>query len=135
MLSSLVDLSYSSAFCRRGFPPGKHFTIPARPDIDAVNSLGNFSLGAHTDRLGFIDGEFDPWRPATAHSVDFAGVKQREHTLERPFLLVANGTHHWDENGPTKGGSKPPGQVEAVHAEMIKAVQLWVRGWKGRDFA
>ncbi|PWN26716.1 hypothetical protein BDZ90DRAFT_280210 [Jaminaea rosea] len=135
MLSSLVDLSYSSAFCRRGFPPGKHFTIPARPDIDAVNSLGNFSLGAHTDRLGFIDGEFDPWRPATAHSVDFAGVKQRAHTLERPFLLVANGTHHWDENGPTKGGSKPPGQVEAVHAEMIKAVQLWVRGWKGRKSA
>lgn len=130
MISSLIDDAYSSEVCREGYPAGKHFTIPAQPDVYDVNRHGNFSLGADVDRTAIIDGEFDPWRPATAHSSEFA--TPRPHTLDRPFILIPNATHHWDENGWNKaqGGPKPPAQIEAVHAEMVKAAKHWLSQWQ-----
>jgi hypothetical protein len=37
------------------FPPGEHFSVPALPNITAVNALGDFDIAA--DRLAIIDGE------------------------------------------------------------------------------
>jgi hypothetical protein len=42
-------------FSWQAFPPGKHFEIPAMPNITAVNALGDFDIAA--DRLAIIDGE------------------------------------------------------------------------------
>lgn len=129
LLSSLVDLEYTSEMCRLGFPEGKHFKVPAHPDIAAVNVLGNFSISY--PRLGFLDGQFDPWREASVHSETYAHGGARRHTLDQPFILIANGTHHWDENGLAPGSDvTKPAHIEAVHQEMIKAVRYWLKQWK-----
>jgi hypothetical protein len=60
--------------------------------VTAVNALGDFGIAA--DRLAFIDGSVDPWKPATPHS---RYALQRNHTRLRPFLEIEGGVHHWDE--------------------------------------
>ena len=42
-------------FFVEAFPPGEHFSVPALPNITAVNALGDFDIAA--DRLAIIDGE------------------------------------------------------------------------------
>ncbi|KAF8170938.1 peptidase S28 [Pholiota molesta] len=94
IVSKLLTLGYESKICKQAFPPGKHFTVPSLPNITAVNALGDFWIAA--DRLAIIDGEVDPWRPDTPHSDD---VEWREDTVLRPFKLIPNGVHHYDEYG------------------------------------
>jgi hypothetical protein len=60
-----------------------------------VNKYGGFAIAR--DRLAFIDGEKDPWRPATVHSP--YGAHARKSTTERPYILIPGAVHHWDEVG------------------------------------
>ncbi|KAG6371555.1 hypothetical protein JVT61DRAFT_9261 [Boletus reticuloceps] len=83
IVSKLLTMDYATKLCRQAFPPGKHFTVPAQPDISVVNALGDFAIAA--DRLAIIDGEVDPWRPCTPHS-EYA--KDRKDTILRPFKLI-----------------------------------------------
>jgi hypothetical protein len=62
------------------------------PNVTAVNSLGGFDIAA--DRLAIIDGEVDPWKPATPHS---RYAKDRKSTINQPFIEIKGGVHHWDE--------------------------------------
>lgn len=101
--------------------------IPRHPNVDIVNSLGGFSLTA--PRLAFVDGQFDPWRPATPHSEEFAFGGARANTLERPFILVKNGTHHWDENSRPEG-QKEPSEIHRVHDELVRSVGKWLDDWE-----
>lgn len=39
----------------QAYLPGKHFTVPAFPNISVVNELGDYDIEA--DRLAIIDGE------------------------------------------------------------------------------
>lgn len=75
IVSHLLTLEYESKICRQvcltpaavycvhaadrypsqAYPPGKHFTVPAMPNITAVNALGDYDIEA--DRLAIIDGE------------------------------------------------------------------------------
>jgi hypothetical protein len=57
--------------------------IPEWPNVTAVNTLGDFALTA--DRLAFIDGSIDPWRPCTPHS---QYAPPRTDTVLRPFKLI-----------------------------------------------
>ena len=57
-----VTLEYSSRICRQAYPPGKHFTVPSEPDVNEINDRGDYAI--EMDRLAFIDGDRDPWRPA-----------------------------------------------------------------------
>lgn len=86
IVSSLIDYDYAAALCKYGYPAGEHFAIPARPNISEVNDIGGFQIAM--DRLAFIDGQYDPWRPATTHSEEFASGGAREDTLDRPFKLI-----------------------------------------------
>ena len=56
-----LTLDYTSKTCRQAFPPGKHFSIPAQPDVESVNARGDYAI--EMDRLAIIDGDRDPWRP------------------------------------------------------------------------
>lgn len=60
LISRLMDLEYESIVCRAGF----NITTP--PDTEAVNKYGGYDISY--PRLAIIDGEFDPWRPATPHA-------------------------------------------------------------------
>lgn len=124
LVSTLVDYNYAHEVCEKGFPAGEHFTMPARPDIDQVNSLGGFQL--QVDRLAFIDGQYDPWRPATVHSEEYAHGGARPDTLQRPFKLIPDCWHHCDENG-VKNPAKTPRRVRLIHEQQVQFVKHWLR--------
>jgi hypothetical protein len=92
IVSRQHTLMYASKVCRVAFPPGKHASVPFMPNVTAVNALGDFDIAE--DRLAIIDGEVDPWKPATPHS---QYAVDREHSRLRPFLEIQGGVHHWDE--------------------------------------
>ncbi|KAF8228544.1 peptidase S28 [Tricholoma matsutake] len=124
IISRRLTLEYESKICKQAFPPGKYFAVPSLPNITAVNALGDFDLAA--DRLAFIDGEVDPWRPDTPHSDD---AKDREDTILRPFKLIPNAVHHWDENGLQNILNEPP-DIRKIHGDTIHFVNEWLKDWK-----
>ncbi|PWN50319.1 hypothetical protein IE53DRAFT_296762, partial [Violaceomyces palustris] len=123
LISTLLDYDYAHAVCKEGYQPGEHFEIPARPNVTEVNSIGGF--GIEMDRLAFIDGQYDPWRPATVHSEEFAMGGARSDTLDRPFKLIADCWHHCDENG-NKDGTVVPPRVKAIHKQEVEFVKHWL---------
>ncbi|KAG6816405.1 hypothetical protein H0H87_006209 [Tephrocybe sp. NHM501043] len=128
IISRRLTLEYESKICQQAYPPGKHFTVPALPNITAVNALGNFDLAA--DRLAFIDGEVDPWRPDTPHSQFYA--KNRPDTVLRPFKLIPGAVHHWDEWGLLDLQDEPP-EIQKIHAEMVGFVTAWLEDFKAPE--
>lgn len=124
LVSTLLDYAYAHEICEKGFPAGQYFTMPDRPDIDEVNKLGNFHLSV--DRLAFIDGQYDPWRPATVHSEEFAYGGDRADTIQRPFKLIPDCWHHCDENG-IKDESKTPERVRLIHEQEVEFVKAWLK--------
>ena len=60
VISRTIDLKYTSTVCREAFG------IDGPSDVEAVNKYGAY--GIRHSRLAFIDGEYDPWRPATPHA-------------------------------------------------------------------
>lgn len=124
LVSSLLDYDYAHEICEKGFPAGEHYTMPARPDIDEVNRLGNFHLSV--DRLAFVDGQYDPWRPATVHSEEYAYGGARADTIQRPFKLIPDCWHHCDENG-VKDEKKTPERVRLIHEQQVEFVKEWLK--------
>ncbi|KAH9991483.1 serine carboxypeptidase S28-domain-containing protein [Russula vinacea] len=121
-----------------------HYRVPALPNVTAVNALGDYHIAA--DRLAFIDGEVDPWRPYTPHS-NYGGAVERDDTLLRPFKIIpgtlthrkgsfpfeiffSGGVHHWDENG-LGDGEREPKEIREIHEEMIEFVKVWLKDWEG----
>lgn len=128
LISSLLDLNYTSQVCKKGFLPGTQFTVPDHPQTEEVNKLGNFTIDV--DRLAFIDGQYDPWRPATVHSDRFAYGGSRIDTLDRPFKLIPNCWHHCDENG---NKTFEPPRVRKIHSQEVQFVQHWLTQWKEKE--
>ncbi|TFK89724.1 peptidase S28 [Polyporus arcularius HHB13444] len=124
IVSRLLTLEYESKICRQAYLPGKHFAVPALPNITAVNALGDYDIEA--DRLAIIDGEVDPWRPVTPHS-EYA--RPREDTILRPFKIIRGGVHHWDENGRSDILEEPP-QIQMIHEEIVIFVTSWLEDWE-----
>ncbi|KAG8748275.1 hypothetical protein FRC10_007665 [Ceratobasidium sp. 414] len=113
IVSRRLTLEYTSAICRQAFPAGAHFSVPAWPNVSVVNSLGDYGLAA--DRLAFIDGDEDPWLPATPHSPH---AEARVDTVARPFKLIRTGVHHYDENG----AASEPENIQEIHQEETEFV-------------
>ena len=61
--------------------------VPEQPNVTSVNVFGDFGLAA--DRLAFVDGSIDPWRPCTPHS---RYAPPRDDTNLRPFKLIPGKT-------------------------------------------
>ncbi|EIW81201.1 peptidase S28 [Coniophora puteana RWD-64-598 SS2] len=123
IVSKLLTLEYESRICQQAYPPGKHMVVPPMPNVTVVNELGDFAIAA--DRLAIIDGEVDPWRPCTPHS-EYAA--DREDTLMRPFKLIPNGVHHYDEYGLKSLENEPP-EIRQIHGEMIAFVMEWLNNF------
>ncbi|KZT27441.1 peptidase S28 [Neolentinus lepideus HHB14362 ss-1] len=123
ILSKHITLEYLAMICPQAFPKGKHFKVPSMPNVTAINSLGDFTIAA--DRLAIIDGEVDPWRPATPHS-DYA--PDRPDTILQPFKIIPEAVHHYDEYGLRDITQEPP-EILKVHLEMIDFVTEWLKDW------
>ncbi|KAI0070419.1 peptidase S28 [Panus rudis PR-1116 ss-1] len=124
IISKFNTLDYAKQICKFAYPPGEHFTVPALPNITAVNSIGGLKIAA--DRLAIIDGQADPWRPNTPHA-DIA--KPRPDTTLRPFKLIEGAVHHWDENGLANRTAEPP-RIQAIHAQEVVFVKAWLKDFK-----
>ncbi|KAF1808861.1 hypothetical protein P152DRAFT_452514 [Eremomyces bilateralis CBS 781.70] len=123
LVSRTLDLEYLTIVCREAFG------ITGPPDVDAINKYGGYEIAA--ERLAFVDGEADPWRPVTPGA---DGAPWRENTLERPWWKIPGGVHHWDENGVFKnetGPGVPSKDVRWSQEYEAKFVKEWIWEWKG----
>ncbi|KAH8805723.1 serine carboxypeptidase S28-domain-containing protein [Xylogone sp. PMI_703] len=133
LLSRTIDLAWSSIICVEAF----NITTP--PDTDRVNKYGGFDISY--PRLAFIDGERDPWRPATPHAFPFnSTAHNRVSTIDEPFILIQGAVHHWDENGlfPNQTINKPfdllpPLPIRTTQAEEITFLLAWMKEWKVKN--
>ncbi|OAX78583.1 hypothetical protein ACJ72_07108 [Emergomyces africanus] len=119
VVSRLIDLEYASMMCR------KAFGIYEPPDIGRINKYGGFDI--EYERLAFLDGEIDPWRPASPHA---ERARPRKSTLDKPFILIEGAVHHWDENGVFPNETTPtfpPKPVVDAQAREVKFVKKWVK--------
>ncbi|WWC91094.1 uncharacterized protein L201_006035 [Kwoniella dendrophila CBS 6074] len=120
IISNKLTLGYTSKICRQAFPPGKHFTVPEWPDVEEVNERGDYEI--EYDRLAFIDGDRDPWRPMTPQS-DWA--PQRRSSVNKPVHLIFDGVHHYDENG-LDDHLKEPSRIRDVHELEKSIIHEWI---------
>lgn len=79
LISRTIDLPYEELICVDAF------NITTKPDTSIPNAYGGYNISY--PRLAFIDGQEDPWRPATPHAFGY-GAKQRVSTVSEPFILI-----------------------------------------------
>ncbi|CAG8953516.1 hypothetical protein HYFRA_00009973 [Hymenoscyphus fraxineus] len=130
VISRLNDLEYNSNICRQAF----NITTPA--NVTAINKYGGF--GISYPRLAIVDGEQDPWRPATPHASPFNSTAlNRTSTVNEPFLLIEGAVHHWDENGlfpnQTVPGVLPPPAVSDTQQYLVAFVLEWMAEWRAQN--
>jgi hypothetical protein len=130
LISRTLDLAWNALICEYAF----NITTPA--NVTAINKYGGFNISY--PRLAFIDGEWDPWRPATPHASPFnTTAVNRTSTISEPFHLIADAVHHWDENGLFANETVnyppsallPPLPIREVHAEEVAFVLEWMLEW------
>jgi len=129
LTSRLNTLEWESIICVEAF----NITTP--PDVNAINKHGGFAISY--PRLAFVDGQIDPWRPATPHASPFnLTAHNRTSTISEPFILIADAVHHWDENGlfPNETDNNPqdllpPLPVREAQAEEIAFLKEWMLEW------
>jgi hypothetical protein len=96
--------------------------------VDWVNELGSFALSS--SRLAIINGQYDPWRPASGHSEEYAFGGARHDSLDRPFILIPDCWHHCDSNTQRKDGDAPPKRVADVQAREVQFVKHWLQSFE-----
>jgi hypothetical protein len=120
LISRTLDLEYLTYFCRAAY------NITTEPDVWQVNKYGNFSI--EYERLAIIGGNADPWKMATPLAY---GPQVRNSSTEKPWLEIAHGVHHWEENGifPNETTPEiPPPQVVYAQQFLKNFVIDWVKG-------
>jgi len=125
IISRLLTIDYLTKTCNQAFPPGNYFAVPPRANVADINRHGGYAIAA--DRLAIIDGGVDPWRPCTAHAEVAA---RRPDTIIRPFKLIPNGVHHYDQNGLADMSLEPP-EIRAIHLQEIEFVGAWLKSFNG----
>ena len=117
LISRTLDVDYLTFFCRA------QFGIEHPPETDRVNKYGNYSIDY--ERLAFIGGNADPWRPATP----LWYPESRNSSTEHPWHLISWGVHHWEENGVFENQTTPdlpPPQVVYAQQFLKNFVVDWV---------
>ena len=123
LISRTLDLPYESLICNLAF----NITTP--PNLDRVNKYGGYNISY--PRLAIIDGQTDPWRPATPHAFEY-GAENRTSTASEPFILIEGAVHHWDENGlfPNQTtAALPPQPVRETQEFETQFVLEWMEEW------
>lgn len=126
LISRTLDLAYEEIICVDAF----NITTP--PNTESVNKYGGYNISY--PRLAIIDGQEDPWRPATPHAFGY-GAKERANTASEPFILIEGAVHHWDENGLFPNQTKatlPPQPVRETQEFEVQFVQEWMEEWELR---
>ncbi|RMY48175.1 hypothetical protein D0865_08239 [Hortaea werneckii] len=172
LISRTLDLDYMMIICNEAFgiygPPNtttvnKVRSLRSPPNREVQSTNISYQYGGYDisyPRLAFIDGEWDPWRPATPHAfgkerlsttsaspalqnleieqqpqipiIDY-GAPQRPSTPSEPFILIPDAVHHWDENGvfPNQTNATfPPPAVADTQRAEVEFVKGWMEEWR-----
>jgi hypothetical protein len=119
LISRTLDVEYLTFMCRA------QFNITEPSDVWQVNKYGNYSI--EYERLAFMGGNADPWRPATP----LWYPESRNSSTDHPWHLISHGVHHWEENGifPNETTALlPPPQVVYAQQFLKNFVVDWVDG-------
>ncbi|EUC41319.1 hypothetical protein COCMIDRAFT_8964 [Bipolaris oryzae ATCC 44560] len=124
LISRTLDLEYLTFFCRA------QFGIETPPDVERINKYGGFDIAY--ERLAFIGGNADPWRPATP----LWYPDSRNTSTEEPWLLISHGVHHWEENGIFENQTTPdlpPPQVVYAQQFLKNFVVDWLEEFEEQN--
>ncbi|PVH94767.1 hypothetical protein DM02DRAFT_645734 [Periconia macrospinosa] len=119
IVSRILDVAYLTYFCKSSF----NLTTPAA--VENVNKYGGFEIEA--PRLAIIGGNADPWKMASPLR---DGPQTRNSTTEKPWLEIAHGVHHWEENGIFDNETTPtvpPPQVVYAQQFLKNFVIDWLK--------
>ena len=126
-MSRLITPQYLSILCREAFDRHK----PA--NVSAVLQYGGYRLAY--DRLAWLDGEEDPWRPVGVHGFQ-NGAPRRCSTTMRPFHLIKGAVQGWDAKSVSKNETTPtypPKPVQAAQNKMVAFTAAWVKQWHAKN--
>ena len=95
LVSTLLDNAYATEICRKAFPPGKFFQMPATPNVTEINSIGGFAspFDISYDRLAFINGQCESSPFALAMHVHKLLFTNRQTTHGDPPRFTRRSTH------------------------------------------
>jgi hypothetical protein len=82
VISRTIDLHYTSAVCRFAFD------IHHPADVEEVNKYGAYEI--EHSRLAIVDGQWDPWRPATPHAYRVSSIYRVSGILLTYFFPTQN---------------------------------------------
>lgn len=120
IVSKRVTLDYDLKICRQAYPPGKYFQVPPTPDVNAINSMGGRSISLN--RLMFITGQADPWRPVTCGADIRDGGPFALTSFRTPRYEIPDGVHCSDGlTGPTE-----PQNIKDVHTFEKSMINWWL---------
>lgn len=123
-MSRLVTPEYFETPCAYFFPPEGDFTYGINKGLteEDVNTFTGGWDHLNTTRLVFVNGEFDPWQPATVSS-QFRPGGPLESTPELPVHVIPGGIHCSDlrlSNSEANEG------VKEVTDAVIATMKEWV---------
>jgi hypothetical protein len=124
IVSRLSTQEYWERQCRLFFPPedGVAYGLSAGRTFDALNDFtGGWNING-TQRLLFVNGQYDPWRDAGVSSA-FRPSGPLQSTTELPVLVVPGGFHCTDLS--SKNGAFNPGVQKTIDAG-VKQIVDWV---------
>lgn len=126
IVSRLVDSQYWARQCGLFFPPEDGYTY-GEAEGQTVQDVNAYTGGwfHETERLIWINGQWDPWRDSTVSS-DFRPGGPLPSTPQAPVEIIPGGIHCTDliaANGQANAG------VQQVIDAEIAVMKAWVDGY------
>ncbi|KAK2608502.1 hypothetical protein QQS21_002964 [Conoideocrella luteorostrata] len=124
LVSKFLDVNYNYMQCRNYFPrEGNHtFGLDAGRTSAQVNrKTGGWNVG-NTTRLMWVNGEYDPWKPATV-SADARPGGPLQSTPDAPVWVIPKAAHCNDVL--TKNADANP-EVRKIVDDILATMKKWV---------
>ncbi|KAJ6436345.1 putative extracellular serine carboxypeptidase [Purpureocillium lavendulum] len=130
LVSKAYNRSSSLAQCKKEFPDTNGFTYGLNKDrtVEQVNAKIGGWTQVNTTRLMWVNGEYDPWRPATVSSTSRPGGPLKS-TKEAPVWVIPKAAHCNDYRTANRVNE---GAREAIDG-VVKQMKEWVAEFYKRD--
>ncbi|KAG6134349.1 hypothetical protein E4U12_002251 [Claviceps purpurea] len=119
-----MDVNYKRAVCKNFFARegNNTFGLDAGRTVDMINKkTSGWDIGK-TERVMWVGGEFDPWRPATVLADRRPGGPLQS-TPETPAWIVPNARHCSDGYLPAVRANA---ELSRIFDEIMAKMKSWV---------
>ncbi|KAG6178013.1 hypothetical protein E4U36_006790 [Claviceps purpurea] len=124
LVSRFMDVNYKRAVCKNFFARegNNTFGLDAGRTVDMINKkTSGWDIGK-TERVMWVGGEFDPWRPATVLADRRPGGPLQS-TPETPAWIVPNARHCSDGYLPAVRANA---ELSRIFDEIMAKMKSWV---------